>query len=622
MSYSSPRFLQAFIHSIKLLIEAAPFEFGSVTLLNLVLGAGPAITLFLSKIVIDEVTEFLDQNNTEGFLTIISYQSNLFWAVIGLIVLNFILDSIETVTGFALSSLRDRVQGSVQGRILHKIATFDDIALFESPELLNIVQLAEQGVSQMQRLASVTGNLLTGVFTFIPVFLISASIGWWIPLVLFLLTVPSIYTQLHYEERSWSVESAQAGVVREMNLYTKVLSEESYAKELRLFKLQSLLLERWKALFWSAFTQMRQVRKQGLVVILACSMLSGLGIAIPYFFVLKGVLDRTYTLGDLALYTGLIFEIRRSLFILIGNTADIYDVALSTAPIFALLNLQSKLQSGSRPNFANFAICQKNEISTNLHAGSSVISVQNVSFAYPGSEKKALSNITFNIQAGETVALIGENGAGKTTLAKLLCRLYDPVTGSICWNGNDLQSLDLDYWRECIAVVMQDFARFPVTLRENIGFGLLSKLDDDNAIIDAAIQAGLALVVNRLPQGLDTPLGKQLEGGVDLSGGQWQRVALARAFIRLSQAKLLIFDEPTAALDPKIEYEVYQMLQDMAKQKTTVIISHRLALTKFANRLLVLENGSILESGTHKELMDLKGRYYEMFSRQANSYIG
>jgi ATP-binding cassette subfamily B protein len=219
------------------------------------------------------------------------------------------------------------------------------------------------------------------------------------------------------------------------------------------------------------------------------------------------------------------------------------------------------------------------------------------------------------------IVLVGENGAGKTTLAKLLCRLYDPTQGSIYWGKQDMRSLQINDLRSHIAVVMQDYARFPASLRQNVGWGFLPKLQDDKAIQQVLQESGIDYLVKELEQGLDTPLGKQLEDGVDLSGGQWQRVAIARALLRLSQAELLVFDEPTAALDPKNEHEIYNILKAIARGRMAVVVSHRLALAKMADRIIVLEHGRIVESGSHSEVMSNGNQYHTMFTRQASSYL-
>ena len=340
------------------------------------------------------------------------------------------------------------------------------------------------------------------------------------------------------------------------------------------------------------------------------SLLGGLGVAVPYAYVVVAVIGGQLTLGDLALYTGIILQLRRSLYMLIAHTGDIYDVSLATAPIFQLLDLEPQLLPGTQRLGAAAA---------NDTAG---IRIENLAFTYPGSDDRPiLQDLNLHIQPGEMVALVGENGAGKTTLAKLLCRLYDPSQGRIVWNGQDLKVLDLEAVRSRIAVVMQDYARFPATLRENIGWGYLSKLMEDQALSTVLTEAGIDQLPATLAQGLETPLGRQLEDGIDLSGGQWQRVAIAHALMRLGAAELLVFDEPTAALDPKNEHEIYRIFRSIARGRMAVVVSHRLALAKLCDRIIVLEHGRIIESGDHEALMALEGQYHTMFTRQASSYI-
>jgi ATP-binding cassette subfamily B protein len=600
---------QAFRRSVAIVFQAAPNELRSLTILTLISGAGPAVVLWLNKIIIDEASRLLAQGIVANPVPLLLREPLLLWSVGGLIFLNLLTDSINTIANFVFSSLRDRVQGFIQGQVLDKVANFADIALFETPELLNLVQLAEKGIERLQHLSFILVTTLSGFFIFLPAVLLSGAIAWWVPFILFTSAAPSVYVELKYRKQSWQVEETQAAINREMNLYKNVLMGEAYAKELRLFHLQPLLLERWQSLFRKMFRVMRQIRRKGTVLVLIWSVISGLGAILPYLYLILGALRGVYTLGDLALYAGLILQVRRSLFVLINNGSDLYDVVLGTAPIFQLLELEPQLRSP-------LPVAEK----TAARSPSEGIHLKNLSFSYPGSHQQALDKINLIVQPKETLALVGENGAGKTTLAKLLCRLYDPDRGEILWNGRDLRELDRQALYSRIAVVMQDYARFPATVRENVSFGDLRALDDDRAIWEAIAQSGLAQVVKRLPQGLETPLGKQLAGGVNLSEGQWQRIAIARSLMRLSSAELLIFDEPIAALDPKTEHEIYQLFRTIAKNRMAVVISHRLALAKLADRIVVLENGKVIEIGTHDELMALGGQYHLMFTRQASSY--
>ncbi|WP_445176644.1 ABC transporter ATP-binding protein [Microcoleus sp.] len=638
---------QALWRSLDLIIKAAPIELRNLILLNIIRGGAPSAVLFLDKLIIDEVSRLLSQTQTEQPFALMLSHPILLWSIGGVLSLKLVGDSLETMSSFAATSLRDRVQGFVEGKVLEKVANFDDIALFENPDLLNIVELAKTGVSKIQQLAFTLSMTITGIFIFIPSISLAATIAWWVPVLMLISSSPSIYIKRKYSRIIWRVQKQQAKITREMNLSARVLTGEEYAKELRLFGLQELWLKRWQGQFLQFFSEMQRIRKKGAIVVLFWSVFSRIGVALPFVYVVMGALGGRYTLGDVALYSGLIVQVEQSLQLLIGNYTNLYDISLGVSPIFQLLELKPELQSplgdvASRlpslpdgrqdarptnqlpshgqdaratsqlPSHGQDARATKDKIG---------IEIKHLSFCYPGSNKSTVEDINLTINPGEMLVLVGENGAGKTTLGKLLGRLYDPTSGTIAWNGKDLRSYSLAYVRSRIAVVMQDYARFPSTVRENVGFGDLLSLSDDTAINEAISEAGISAKVNSLAAGLETPLGKQLEDGIDLSGGQWQRIAIARALMRLSTASVLIFDEPTAALDPKTEHEIYSIFRQIAAGKTTIVISHRLGLAKIADRIAVMENGKIAEIGTHDELIASNGIYCSMFTRQASSYI-
>ena len=243
---------------------------------------------------------------------------------------------------------------------------------------------------------------------------------------------------------------------------------------------------------------------------------------------------------------------------------------------------------------------------------------RDVSFRYPGTERVIVDHLNFHLHPGERVALIGENGQGKTTIVKLITRLYDPTEGQILLDGIDLREYNVeDLYRE-IGVIFQDFMRYEMTARENIAVGRIEELEDLTRLQDAAQKSLANEVIAKLPAGFGQMLGRRFEGGVDLSGGEWQKVALARAYLR--DAQVLILDEPTAALDARSEFEVFQRFAELTKGKMALFISHRFSTVRMADRIVVLENGRIAEEGKHEELTHLGGRYAEMFEMQAASY--
>jgi ATP-binding cassette subfamily B protein len=283
-------------------------------------------------------------------------------------------------------------------------------------------------------------------------------------------------------------------------------------------------------------------------------------------------------------------------------------LAYAAVSVPSMLALEQKLSQGEARGGATLP-------PDSPHAG---IRFEGVTFRYPGQTAETLAGFDLDIPAGRSLAIVGANGAGKTTLVKLVARLYDPQEGQVLIDGRDVREYDPDQLRGEFGVLFQDYVSYQFSARENIGIGRVERLDDTPAIAAAAVKSGASSVIEKLPEGYDTVLGKWFDGGVNLSGGEWQKVALGRAFMR--EAQILILDEPSAALDAKAEYELFSRLQELAHGRTAIFISHRFSTVRRADRILVFEHGSLIESGTHEELLALGGRYAELFNLQAASY--
>jgi ATP-binding cassette subfamily B protein len=313
------------------------------------------------------------------------------------------------------------------------------------------------------------------------------------------------------------------------------------------------------------------------------------------------------TLGALTLYTTAAQSVQGSIQGLLGGFTGMYEHNLYLNNLFELMAIKTTMPVAAAP----VAVPERMR---------GEIRFENVTFAYPGAEKNALTNLSFTVKAGETLAVVGRNGAGKTTLFKLICRLYDPSEGRILIDGIDVRDFEPDALRKQIGAMFQDYVDYQATAAENIGLGNVQDITDRDAIVEASRQAGADDLIAKLPDGYDTALGKWFDAGVNLSGGEWQKVALARAFMR--DAKILLLDEPTSALDAQAEYDLFERLHSLTQGRTAVYISHRFSTVRRADRIVFLEHGRVVEEGTHEELMRLDGQYARLFRMQAAAYTG
>jgi ATP-binding cassette subfamily B protein len=312
-----------------------------------------------------------------------------------------------------------------------------------------------------------------------------------------------------------------------------------------------------------------------------------------------------FTLGDMTFLVGSFLRLKSLLDGLLIGFSQVAAQALYLDDLFSFFEIRPRIVSPDHPLPAPERI-------------RSGFVFEDVGFRYEGAERWAVRHLDLEIAAGEVLALVGENGAGKTTIVKLLSRLYDPTEGRIRLDGRDLRDYDLGELRKRVGVVFQDFVRFHFTAAENIAIGRVEAAGDRDRIEQAADRSLADAVIARLPLGLEQPLGRRFQGGVDLSGGEWQKIAIARAYMR--DADALVLDEPTSALDARSEYEVFQRFRDLSAGKTTLLISHRFSTVRMADRIIVLDEGRIVEEGSHQALLKRGGRYAEMFELQAAGY--
>jgi ATP-binding cassette subfamily B protein len=390
-----------------------------------------------------------------------------------------------------------------------------------------------------------------------------------------------------------------------MSYLTNLLTSDTYHKEVKLFTVGNFFIERFSSLFQRYYDENRSLVIRRYIAGAVWSMLTVLTSGLTFLYVAFRTLGGTISVGGLTLYVQAADGVSQAFSALLSGLQSMYEHQLYLKTLFELLDFEPQVRAPEHPAPVRHPIEEG-------------IEFRNVTYSYEGKDEPALKDVSFKIARGETVAIVGHNGAGKTTLVKLVARLYDPQEGQVLIDGRDVREYDPDELRGEFGVLFQDYVSYQFSARENIGIGRVERLDDTSAIAAAASKSGAATVIEGLPQGYDTVLGKWFDGGVNLSGGEWQKVALGRAFMR--EAQILILDEPSAALDARAEYELFSRLRELAHGRTAIFISHRFSTVRQADRILVFEEGRLIESGTHEELLELGGRYAELFNLQAASY--
>lgn len=560
----------------------------------------PALFLCCGMKVIDGVLLWMQGGATEGKRMVVLFLG------IGLCI-NVMLRGLEHLRRFLEHLLNRRLQHHIQSRILDHASKLD-MAFFETPSFYDKLQRAqrEAGFRPYAILASIT-NGSAQLATLCGYIVVLATLSWWaVPYVL-LFALPGLFAQAKYGHLGWVIVRGRTPEERRMRYYQHLLSSDAAAKEIRLFALPEYLSSRWLKVFWQFYRQDRKLAvKRGLVG-LATSVLrlvGGLGFYV--FVILRAVGDPTVvTIGSLFMYTQAMERAVGSMETIFRALAAIYENNLYISNLFEFLAQKPQVLPPPEPA----------QVPIPLRDG---LRFESVWFRYPGSTEDVLRDVSFHIGAGEKVAIVGENGAGKTTLIKLLARLYDPQQGRITVDGMDLRQLDPAEWQQQIGIIFQDFVHYHVTARENVGFGQLDYIEDMSRIREAADRSGATQCIEQLEHGWDNVLGKWFDEGQELSIGEWQEIALARAFLR--EAEILVLDEPTAALDAKREYEIFTKFSEITKDKMAVLISHRFSTVRMADRILVIEKGRIVESGSHEALIELDGKYADLFNRQASAY--
>ena len=573
-----------------------------ILLLRLARAVVPLAVLWLGKLIVDEVVAAVTRGGTSWERLGILLGAELLVAVVG--------EALSRGSALYESLLGDLFANRTSVELMRHAAALD-LEQFEDAELYDRLERARRQTVGRIALFSLVLSTLQDLVTLVS---LSAALAAYVPWLLVLLVVavlPALLGETHFASLGYSLLYSWTPERRQLDYLRYIGASDVSAKEVKLFGLSQFLVERYDRVSREFYEANRTLATRRSVV---STLLAAIG-TVGYYAAYVVIIHLTvighrgpaglFTIGVLTFLAASFRQsrdlIQRSLLAL----SQVYEQSLYLDDLFSFFAIEPRIRS---------------------HAGAAAIPVpvregfvfEDVGFRYPNSERWAVRHLTFRLEPGERLALVGENGAGKTTLAKLLVRLYDPTEGRILLDGRDLREYDVASLRRNVGVIFQDFVRYDFVLRENIAVGSIERREDEPAIHDAAERSLADTVAARLAGRYDQMLGRRFEGGVDLSGGEWQKVALARAYLR--EAQLLVLDEPTAALDARAEYEVFLRFAELTQGKMAVLISHRFSTVRMADRILVLRDGELVEDGTHAELVALGGLYAELFGLQAAGY--
>jgi len=585
--------------AVRFLWEAGPGWTISSIVLLVIQGTIPLLALYLMKLIVDAVT----------FSITAPDKSSAFYHVAILIAFAAGVALFSALLQLISSLVKETQSLTVTDYmydILHAKSIEVDLEYYENPKYFDTLHRAQrEGPYRPMHILNGLVNLGQSGISLVAMAALLFSFHWAVAVILFAAAIPGVLVRLRYSGKMFSWQRGRTNTERRASYFSWMLTGDAHAKEIRLFNLGNLFIGRFSGFRKQLRKERLEITRKRSVADLVAQASATFLVFGSYAFIAYRAVFGLITLGDMVMYFQAFQRGLGYLRGMLGGLADLYEDNLFLFNLYEFLDLKPKVKEPVYPSI----------VPRPMQKG---IVFDHVSFHYPSGKRKVLEDITLSVKPGEVVALVGENGSGKTTLIKLLCRLYDPIGGTIKFDGIDLREFETTKLRHEISVIFQDYAHYHMTARENIWFGNIEIPLEHKRIVRASRDAGVDDLISGLPKGYETILGKWFEEGEELSIGEWQKVALARAFLR--DAQIIVLDEPTSAMDAKSEYEVFKRFRHLLEARAAILISHRFSTVRMADRIFVFDNGRILESGSHEQLLKFGGKYAGLFEKQAKYY--
>ena len=589
--------IKLFGESLKIVWRSAPGWTAATVIISVTRSIFPLAIIWLLKNIIDCITAA--STATPGTPIV-----NLLWPAAALTIVWFL----DEATGDLGNLVRKKQSLKLElymYSLLHTKVIKLDLINFEQPASFDCLSRASREAPW--RPNSILNNLIGMLRGFLSLLLMAGlltTVSWTLALLLLVVNIPGVLLRLHYVDILYNSQRKQTPEARKSSYFNWLLTGDRPSRELRLFGLGNYFIE----LFRKSFLKVKEeeiiiIRKRTLIELIS-TFFKATAILFTLLFIAGKTIGGNLSIGQMAMF---LLAFRQGMIYikeLLGSLAGLYEDSLFIGDTFEFLNLEEKIK-------ANVPVILPSTLKEK-------ITINNLSFTYPGNSYCTINNVSFEIKKGEIVAMVGPNGAGKSTLVKLLCRLYDPDSGFIGIDNSDIRHIDPEEYRKLFSVVFQDFMLYNLKAGENIRIGNIDEKSVDERIRLAATETGIHETLSRLPDGYETLIGNLFEDSRELSWGQWQKIALARALFR--NAPVLILDEPSSALDADTEFDIFSRFREIVKGRTSVFISHRFTNVSLADRIIVLDKGAIVETGTHEELMKRSGKYFDMYTKQSSRF--